>query len=67
MKDFIEQLNDWVSPIVRAYSEPQILRISTAPGDIKESEAEFTLVIRCKRIAGIPYLPEQNLPKHSGS
>ena len=49
MKDFIEQLNELVAPITRAYSEPEIISVKIAPGDIKDDTAEFALIIRCKR------------------
>lgn len=49
MKDFLEQLNDMVAPLSRAYSEPVIVKLEIAPGDIKDDSAEFRIVLRCKR------------------
>lgn len=49
MKDFLEQLNDMIAPMSRAYSEPVIVKLEVAPGDINDDSAEFRMVVRCKR------------------
>jgi hypothetical protein len=49
VKDFIEQLNDMVAPLTRAYSDPEIINVKVAPGDIGDTEAEFALIVKCKR------------------
>ena len=36
-------------PVTRAYSEPEIISVKIAPGDIKDDAAEFALIVRCKR------------------
>ena len=51
LKDFMEQLNDLLAPVTRAYSDPQILSLEVAPGDVQETEATVRLVVKVKRNA----------------
>lgn len=48
-KSFEDQLNDLIAPVTRAWTDPEIVRVTIEPGDIGETEALATLVVRVKK------------------
>jgi len=49
VKDFIEQLNDLVAPMTRAYSDPEILKVQVMAESTGDDCGEFVVTLRCRR------------------
>lgn len=47
-KDFIEQLNDIIAPVTRAYSDPVIQKVTFSKDCLNEDGTEATLVMTVK-------------------
>lgn len=50
MKDFVEQLNDMIAPITRAWVFPDIQTVTVDHGAIKEDEIIVTVVVKLIRV-----------------
>jgi hypothetical protein len=49
MKEFTEQLNDLIAPVTRAWTAPDIQKVTVEPGAIGEDEIIVVATIKLKR------------------
>jgi len=54
MKNFVEQLNDLIAPMTRAWVEPEIQKVIIEPGSITEADITVTVVVKLSRSGASP-------------
>lgn len=69
MKEFIEQLNDIIAPVTRAYSDPVIEKVTFHNGCLSENGTVATLqmTVRVKRLPHDVAMIIEKMNKDSGA